>query len=219
MKTEDILQNKFVQTFIKPIFPPSVRRGARSVERWLRGESGYIDVQWMRVVYHDQWTSFFTTLPTERLSLLEVSPGHVSKWSDHGWVSYTPVQFPDFDITKDTLSKTFDVIIAEHVFEHLRHPYSAARNVHAMLKDGGVFMMATPFLIRVHNEPGDYTRWTEAGLAAFLEDTGFTAETHSWGNQKCLVANLYQWQRFRKGRDLHNEPNLPLVVWAYARKA
>jgi SAM-dependent methyltransferase len=217
MKTEDVLQSKFVQTVIKPLFPSSVRRHARRAERWLSGDIGY-DVQWMRVVYHDEWKRFFGASPTTGLSVLEISPGSASVWRDLGWLSYTSVQYPEFDITNDTLSEKFDVIIAEQVFEHLRHPYSAAKNIRAMLNDRGVFLIATPFLVRVHNEPGDYTRWTEAGLLAFLEDTGFTAETHSWGNQKCLVANLHEWQLFKKGRSLRNEPNLPLVTWAYARR-
>jgi SAM-dependent methyltransferase len=218
VNTENLLQSRLVQSLIKPILPPKIRHGARRLESWLRGQSGYIETQWLRVVYHDQWKHFFSTLPTEQLSLLEVSPGPVAMWREQGWAKYTPVQFPTFDITKDTLPQQFDVIIAEHVFEHLRHPYSAAKNIYSMLNHDGIFLIATPLLVRVHNEPGDYTRWTEMALSGFLEDTGFTSETHSWGNSACLIANLGKWERFRKGRDLRNEPNLPLVIWAYARK-
>lgn len=217
MSTETFLQSSFVQALIKPLLPSAVRRSARYIESWLRGQSGYIDTQWMRVVYCHEWKQLFLTMHLEQLSVLEVSPGPYSMWRDLGWAAYTAVEYPKFDISKDTLPERFDVIIAEQVFEHLRHPYSAARNISSMLRDGGVFVIATPFLVRVHNEPGDYTRWTEMGLAGFLEDTGFVAETHSWGNRECLVANLHRWERFRNGRDLRNEPNLPLVVWAYAR--
>lgn len=51
------------------------------------------------------------------------------------------------------LDLTFDVVIAEQVFEHLQDPYSAARNVWRMLKEDGIFLIATPFLIRIHNLP------------------------------------------------------------------
>jgi len=218
MNTESFLQSRFVQTLIKPLLPQAVRRGARNFESWLRGETGYIETQWMRVVYHEEWQRLFSTMPRDKLSLLEVSPGSMSMWRDLGWATYTSLQYPQFDITKDVLPQQFDVIIAEQVFEHLRHPYLAARNILTMLKHDGVFLIATPFLVRVHNEPGDYTRWTEMGLAGFLEDTGFVAETDSWGNQECVIANFRQWERFRHGNNLRNEPNLPLVVWAYARK-
>jgi SAM-dependent methyltransferase len=223
MKIDNLIGSKFVQRLIKPLVPPSVRKGAweslRMFKRLLRGQVGYVDVQWGRVMYIQHWQRFLSTLPTERLSLLEISPGPVSMWRERGWASYTGVQYPAFDIMNETLQDKFDVIFAEHVFEHLRHPYAAARNIRAMLKDDGVFIIATPFLVRIHNEPGDYTRWSELGIAGLLEDTGFTAETHSWGNQKCVIANFQQWERFRKGRDLQNESDLPLVVWAYARKA
>ncbi len=94
------------------------------------------------------------------------------------------MDYPEFDITKQTIPKQFDVIIAEQVFEHLRHPYAAARNVRAMLKDDGVFLIATPFLIRIHGQPNDYTRWTPDGLKAFLEDCGFDAEVRSWAIER-----------------------------------
>jgi SAM-dependent methyltransferase len=219
MKIEALLQSNFIQTLIKPLVPARARQGARKLESVLRGESRNLDVHWGRVTYIEDWKRFLSTLPTTHLSLLEISPGPVSMWREHGWASYTGVQYPTFDIMKETLQDKFDIIIAEQVFEHLRHPYSAARNIHAMLKDDGVFIIATPFMVRVHNEPGDYTRWTELGMAAFLEDTGFVAETHSWGNEKCIVANFHRWEPFRKGRDLSNQPDLPIHVWAYARKS
>lgn len=219
MKIEALLQSNFAQTLIKPLVPERARQGARRLQRWLRGQSGYLDVQWGRVTYIEHWKQFLSGLPTDRLSLLEISPGPVSMWRELGWASYTPVQYPDFDIMKDVLPDQYDVIIAEQVFEHLRRPYAAARNIHAMLKCDGVFIIGTPFMIRVHNEPGDYTRWTELGMTALLEDTGFVAETHSWGNEKCIIANFDSWEPFRKGRDLSNRPDLPIHVWAYARKS
>jgi SAM-dependent methyltransferase len=139
-------------------------------------------------------------------------------WRQIGFGSYTAVDYPSFDITKDRLSGVFDVIIAEHVFEHLRNPYAAARNVYNMLKDDGVFLIATPFLIRVHGHPHDFIRWTSDGLSSFLEDCGFHADTHSWGNRRAVVANFDVWAAFGFGRSLRNEPDLPVVVWAYARK-
>ena len=219
MRLETILQSSFAQTVIKPLVPAYVRQGLRSRQSRLQADEGAANVHWMRVSYIDHWTRFLSALPTQKMSLLEISPGPVSMWRELGWSSYRPVQYPDFDITAEALPETFDVIIAEQVFEHLRHPHAAAKNVHAMLKDDGVFVIGTPFLVRVHNEPADYTRWTELGLAGFLEDAGFTAETFSWGNGDCVAANLRQWVFHREGQDMRNEADLPLVVWAYARKS
>jgi predicted SAM-dependent methyltransferase len=46
-----------------------------------------------------------------------------------GFRSYHSLKFFESDIAETTLPRSFDIIIAEHVFEHLRYPYAAARNV------------------------------------------------------------------------------------------
>jgi hypothetical protein len=179
---------------------------------------GYDHEQWIRVVQMRQWRGFIASLPLEKLSVLEISPG------PHPWFSkdqvrhYKSVDFPDFDITRDCLSERFDLIIAEQVFEHLRHPYRAAGNVWKMLSNDGIFMIATPFLVRIHGHPFDYTRWSEDGLRGFLEDCGFSADVYSWGNRKAVRANLARWREYGWHRDVTNEPEFPIVVWAYARK-
>ena len=38
-----------------------------------------------------------------------------------------------------------------------------------MLNDNGVFLIVTPFLIKIHGHPHDFTRWTPEGLQAFLD--------------------------------------------------
>ena len=43
-------------------------------------------------------------------------------------------------------------------------------------------------------------------------------KTASWGNQKCLNANLLKWRRYGFHRSLANEPNFPVMVWPIARK-
>ncbi len=92
------------------------------------------------------------------------------------------------------------------------------RNVRKMLTDDGVFMLATPFLIRVHRSPVDFTRWTADGLQELLDVTGFNAEVHAWGNKKAIIANLKRWRMYGWFGDLRNDPDLPVNVWAYAKK-
>jgi SAM-dependent methyltransferase len=191
----------------------------RYVKRKVAVALGYRFDHWVRVVAIDDWKRFLASLPVGSLNALEISPSGVSLWRSSGFASYKSVQFPEFDITRETLPETFDVIIAEQVFEHLRDPYAAARNVRSMLSDRGVFLISTPFLIQVHGFPDDFTRWTPNGLRAFLETCGFTAEVKSWGNRKAASANFEKWSAYGWRRDLRNEPDFPIVVWAYARKA
>jgi len=129
--------------------------------------------------------------------------------------------FPAFDTCADALPERFDLIIAEHVFEHIRWPHRAARNVRRMLVPGGHFLMVTPFLYKVHPNPLDCTRWTEQGLRFFLEDAGFPIDrvvTGSWGNRACIEATFRQEYRLFNHyfHSVEHEPDYPVVVWAMA---
>ena len=45
--------------------------------------------------------------------------------------------------------------------------------------------------------------------------------TNSWGNKKCVISNLRTddtWSRVWFRRDLKNEKNFPVQVWAIAKK-
>src|SRR5690242_17118296 len=102
--------------------------------------TGYEMTDWIRIVQNQDISEFLLGLPLAKLDALEISPGRSSLWRRIGFRSYTEVDYPAFDVTKEVLPRTFDVIIADNVFEHVRHPYAGARNVHAMLKSEGVFV-------------------------------------------------------------------------------
>jgi len=166
-------------------------------------------------------------MPCKNFDALEISGGAWRKVPD--WKSFTTVDYPAFDICKDIVpDRTFDIIFAEQVFEHVRYPYRAATNVYKMLNEGGMFVISTPFLIQVHGIPSDYTRWTEDGMRYFLEDCGFEAsktKTWSWGNRDCAITDFNScaegkgWTRFDPEKhSLVNERNYPVVVWAIATK-
>jgi SAM-dependent methyltransferase len=174
----------------------------------------------MRIVMYRRCFAFLRSLHPERLDVLEISGG--PQWTrEFTFRSHTVTSFPEFDICAQTLVERFDVIIADQVFEHLKWPYRAGRNVLEMLKPGGHFIITVPFLVRVHNSPVDCSRWTEEGLSCFLQECGFDAAsiiTDSWGNRACLKANLTAWRKRGLG-SLANEPEYPLVVWAFAQKS
>jgi len=176
---------------------------------------------WIRVIMYRRCFEFIRTLEPEKLDVLEISGG--PQWRRvFKFHSYSETQYPTFDICSQTLSRQFDLIIADQVFEHLPWPNRAGRNVFQMLRAGGTFVIATPFLVRVHNVPIDCGRWTEQGLSYLLQDCGFleqNIQTDSWGNRACLKANLAKWRRYGWFRPLQNEPNYPVMVWAFARKA
>jgi SAM-dependent methyltransferase len=132
------------------------------------------------------------------------------------------VDYPDFDITRDFLPERFDFVVADQVLEHVIRPVDAVRNMATMLNDGGYVVIATPFLFRVHGRPYDYFRWTPPGLRQMLIDGGFPdsdIETHAWGNKACAKAHIGGPVRdLGFGRDLSNDDDYPMVVWAFAKK-
>lgn len=177
--------------------------------------------KWSRVVMSQKMRELVEELHPEKLDVLEIS-GY--EWENMTFKQYQNTQYPGYDVCESPLKESsFDLIIADQVFEHLLWPRRAANNVHQMLRPGGYFLISTPFLIRIHDNV-DCTRWTETGLRYFLADNGFKLEsiiTGSWGNRACVKANLNLtgWARYRKHlHSLRNEPKFPYVVWALAKK-
>lgn len=180
---------------------------------------GYNKTHLTRVVAYREIDAFLDGLGTHRLDALEISAGW--KWRTRAWGSFTEMNWPEYDICDGPLDRPFDLIIADNVWEHLKYPARAARNVFAMLRPGGHFINITPFLIRHHPIPLDCTRWTETGMKHFLEDAGFDADrvaTGSWGNRGAVKANFQRWARAGWERRFRNDPDFPITVWAIARK-
>jgi SAM-dependent methyltransferase len=182
---------------------------------------GYDASDWMRIVMYRRCFARVRSLQPERLDVLEISAG--PQWvREFTFRRYRGTHYPEFDVCSDLLDDRFDLIIADQVFEHLKWPYRAAQNVYSMLKPGGHFLITVPFLVRVHKSPIDCSRWTPEGLSYFLQEAGFGAAeitTDAWGNRACLKANLVAWRKRGLFGSLANEPNFPLMVWAFARKA
>ena len=178
------------------------------------------DDQWARIVMNKETRALVQSLKPENLDVFEISG---STWErSFRFKSYTAASYPEFDICRDVTDQKFDLVIAEQVFEHLTHPYRAARNVHRMLRPGGFFLITTPFLIKVHHIPIDCSRWTPLGMKYFLEEAGFPfdrVQSFGWGNKRCIKANFRRWRPYRSWlHSLRNESDFPIVVWALAQK-
>lgn len=183
--------------------------------------TGGEDQNWSRVVMRRECRRLIEDLQPGKLKALEISG---SFFGGAGFKEYKTVFHPEYDVCATLLPETFDLIIAEQVFEHLLWPYRACQNVYRMLNAGGHFLISTPFLVKVHNIPDDCTRWTETGLKYFLAECGFPLErirTGSWGNTACIKAHFKGGDPVRYRRrihSLHNEPDYPYHVWALAQK-
>ena len=180
---------------------------------------GHTDVSWTRVVMNRETLEWMKALDTAHMDALEISGEHWKRQVP--FRSYRSAWYPEYDVCGEPLQESYDVIFAEQVFEHLRHPGRAARNVYQMLREGGYFLVTTPFLFRIHACPNDVTRWTPQGMACFLEEAGFHPDrvrVGAWGNRACIKAAFHGRNYCRRLHSLKNESDFPVVVWALARK-
>ena len=181
--------------------------------------TGAEDITWSRVMMKRDCERLIAGLEPARLNVLEISG---DRWARQRFAKYKSVHYPAYDVCAEALPECFDLVIAEQVFEHLLWHGRAGKNVHQMLVPGGHFLISTPFLYRIHRQPEDCTRWTETGLKYFLAECGFEldqVQTNSWGNRGCVKANLGGYVQYRRRlHSLRNEPDLPIHVWALARK-
>lgn len=65
---------------------------------------------------------------------------------------------------------TYDLIICTEVLEHTRYPWKATKEIHRLLKPGGMVGLTTPFNFRIHGPAPDCWRFTAEGLKILLED-------------------------------------------------
>jgi SAM-dependent methyltransferase len=176
---------------------------------------------WQRVPLNADVSAFLDSIGAERLSCAEISG---DTHANRSWREYRSLMYPEFDLLEpDQAVGGFDVVICEQVLEHVEDPWRAAANLRALCVPGGRAIVSTPFLVRVHEEPfygmKDYWRFTPRGLRLLLERAGLEVdEVRSWGNRDCVAGNFDRWPAFRWWHSLRDEPDLPIQVWAFARR-
>ena len=215
-KYEEIV--KEIKRITRP-FRHKVYWGTVNTVDQFKAALGYDFGQWVRTVMYEELFQWMEEIEPSKLDALEISSGNT--WQRFPFKSFTETHYPEFNICEECLDRKFDLIIADQVFEHLLWPYRAGKNVYEMLNPGGYFIITTPFLIRVHEAPVDYTRWTETGLKYFLAECGFPLDkirTGSWGNRNCVKVNLNKWVDRGWFRPMHKEADYPVSVWALAQK-
>lgn len=72
------------------------------------------------------------------------------------------------DVTKMRNKDEFDIILCLNVLEHVYDFHKAIDNIHKALRKNGVAVIAVPTFYPLHDEPGDYWRFTEHALRKML---------------------------------------------------
>jgi len=92
-------------------------------------------------------------------------------------VDFEPYQGIDFltDLNRPlpVPDRAFDVVVMSNLLEHIFEPLTLMTECHRILKRGGNMIMTVPFLIKVHQGPYDFLRYTEHMLKRLLTQSGF----------------------------------------------
>jgi SAM-dependent methyltransferase len=68
---------------------------------------------------------------------------------------------------------SFDAAISTQVIEHVPRPAAVLRELHRVLRPGGMLWLTAPLVWPLHEEPYDFFRYTEHGLRRLLADAAF----------------------------------------------
>jgi len=77
-------------------------------------------------------------------------------------------------------SKAVNVVICAELLEHVKDPVLVLSETFRVLRHGGILLMCTPFLNRIHADPSDYGRYTEFYWREILSAIGFEDITVEW---------------------------------------
>lgn len=69
---------------------------------------------------------------------------------------------------------SFDAILCVVVFEHLKNPFKAMKELSRVLKKGGAIFAVFPFIWEIHQRPYDFFRYSEYGFKSLAEDSNLS---------------------------------------------
>jgi SAM-dependent methyltransferase len=103
-------------------------------------------------------------------------------FSKHAYLGLDIYPYPEIDLAVD-LNKTspfqdgsFDLVVLANVIEHVYEHRPLMKQCAGLLKPGGRILVTVPFLLKLHQEPVDYQRYTRHALIKLAEETGLEVE-------------------------------------------
>lgn len=126
---------------------------------------------------------------TERLSVCHV---------DH--FPYRPINIvTDISRPLPLADSCSDAVMLSNVLEHVYAPDRLLSECHRLLRPEGYLFLVVPFLIKEHQAPYDFFRYTRYGLRRLAEDAGFSdISVDPLGN----IFDVYDVDRWVRAQDI-----------------
>ncbi len=90
--------------------------------------------------------------------------------------------YPEIDLVCDLIESvplrkdSFDMVTLLNVCEHVYDPALLIKRIFPIIKPGGKMLITIPFLLKIHQEPVDYARYTFIALERMGREAGFHVE-------------------------------------------
>jgi SAM-dependent methyltransferase len=90
--------------------------------------------------------------------------------------------YPEIDLAVNLIEEcpfkdgSFDLVVLANVIEHVYEYRALMVRIAKLLKPGGRVLVTVPFLLKVHQEPVDYHRYTRYALAQLAGELGLEVE-------------------------------------------
>jgi SAM-dependent methyltransferase len=131
--------------------------------------------------FYDQFAR--TVAPTDVVLDLGAGHGYLRSSFKARYLATDVYPYDGLDFLCDLIDRSplrpraFDAILLNNVLEHLPEPQRVIAAVADALKPGGRVAIAVPFIIKLHQTPYDFLRYTHFMLQRVLVDAGFTTLT------------------------------------------
>lgn len=118
--------------------------------------------------------------------ILDVGAGRgdfADLFHERSYLALDVYPYPEVDIVCDLTqtnpfrSDSFDAILLMNVMEHIFDTHTLLATLSGLLKTGGVIIVAIPFLVKIHQAPIDYVRFTHYALQGLGEVHGLETDT------------------------------------------
>lgn len=80
----------------------------------------------------------------------------------------------DFSESLPMKQNSIDGILCSNVIEHLPEPQVCFNEMHRVMKSSGEALILVPFIIKLHQEPYDFHRYTKYALKFYANKAGFS---------------------------------------------